>query len=254
MRKRFALVLLALIFLAGCGERERSTPPSPGRRVEEYTPRQSFRAKVLQESREIVQYRTSGEVYFKAPDWLRVEMVVEEPPSELVIVYAPGVLWEYDPGSRTVERTDLTALRTELQGLSPFQLTAYLISDVAHPFAAKHRGEKLAFEFLRSETLGGEETRVYEARQTNQEGEEIERVLVWVGEDDGFLRQKVQYLRGKESERELFYEVDINPDLPDALFEFTPPAGAGIIDRTETYRKKLQAELDLYTALRERMK
>jgi len=162
-----------------------------------------------------------------------------------VLVYTPEVLWEYTPQGKSAEKVDLSRLKAEFKDLVPFQLTAYVISDVSHPFMGAHTWEKLQFKQLRDEVLGGEQTRVFQGTQKTARGDVIKRALVWVGGADGFLRKKVQYMLGKESQVELFYDVEVNTEIPDSLFKFTPDPNVKIVDKTEAYLKKLRAEAHL---------
>lgn len=245
----FAAVL-CILFFTGCEKVSEQQPPprSESMQEKEIAPPgtvSTFKAAVSQESFEIIKHKTTGRVYYKYPDKMRIELTMLDPHSQLVIIYTPDVLWEYDPEHNTAERTDLAQLKAEFEDLVPSHLTGYIISDVSRPFAPTHRYQEFQFEYVRNEELGGEETRVFEAVNKNPKGKEIQRITVWVGDTDGFLRQKVKYLLGKKDLVELFYNVEVNSDIPDSLFQFTPPQGAKVTDRTEAYRNKLLKEDDL---------
>jgi outer membrane lipoprotein-sorting protein len=249
MKLRIFVAALCIILFAGCGgdsSRQQATPipESPQDEESALAPVagvSTFKAAVAQESFEIVKHKTTGWVYYKHPDSMRIELSMLDPASQILIIYTPDVLWEYDPKNNVAERTDVTQLKAEFPGLKRSHFTGYIVSDVSQPSAPKHRYDEYDFQQLRSETLYGAETRVYETCHRNKEGKEISRVVVWVGAEDNFLRKKIEYLVGKKSLEELFYNVEVNSTLPDSLFHFTPPQGAKLIDRTEAYRRTLQA-------------
>jgi outer membrane lipoprotein-sorting protein len=70
-------------------------------------------------------------------------------------------------------------------------------------------------------------------------GVEFGKTTVWIAVADGLLR-KTQTLN-KEGEVAMTAtrtDVEVNVDLPDSLFTFTPPEGVQVMDMTEMVLKK----------------
>lgn len=213
----------------------------------------TFKADVYQESFQIIKYRVKGKVFFQYPSKMYADLTMEKPQySHLILIYTPDTLWEYDPEKNHATRTDLLELKKEFKGLIPFQLTAYLISPPSHPFLPKHRYETLNFKYLGKEFLNGENTLIFEAKEKTKRGKEVERVVIWVGEKDGLLRKREEYIQNKLDTREVFSNIQLNIPLPDSLFNFKPYKSTKVKDGTSNYRKKIMREERLKKLFRKR--
>ena len=247
------IAIFMLICSTGCREKaqdQSATTSSPVSEVSAFTTPtvRTFTAEYLQEfsiTPGSPSYKTTGVVYYKYPDKMRLDLELERPHSRLTLMFTPTILWEWDPDKKNAQRTSLTQLRQAIPDLIPTQLTTYLVSDVTRPFLSEHLWHTSNFVPAGEEMLNNELTNVFKESTRNKKGEVTKQIFIWIGADDAFLRKKVEIQRGKVTEKEMLYNVQVNTEVPDSLFMFDPPKGAKITDLTEKYKEKMQKEKEL---------
>lgn len=252
-RKLSFIAIFMWISITGCRENAPDQPAStlsPVSDVSEHTPStvRSFTAKYLQEfsiTPGSPNYKTTGVVYYKHPDKMRLDLEMERPHSRLTLIFTSTILWEWDPDKKNAQRTYLAQLRQAIPDLIPTQSTAYLVSDVTRPFLPEHLWSTSSFVPAGEEMLNNELTNVFKESTRNTKGEVTKQIRIWVGADDTFLRKKVEIQRGKVTGKEMLYNVQVNTEVPDSLFMFDPPKEAKITDLTEKYKEKMQKEKEL---------
>ena len=59
-------------------------------------------------------------------------------------------------------------------------------------------------------------------------------IEMWIGADDGLVRKMTLFNEeGKEMMTHSYMNVEINTEVNDSQFEFTPPEGTQVMDMTE---------------------
>lgn len=155
--------------------------------------------------------RSSGTLYQRQPD--RFLMRFSEPAGD-VIVSDGRYFWLYFPS------TDPDQVLRSRRGAGGLDLQSQFIGDPVARFDATYDG---------SETDRGRATDVLTLVPREPLG--YERLKVWIDARDHLIR-RFELTEGNGVVR-LFVLSDLrlNPSLPDRLFEFTPPAGARVVDQ-----------------------
>ena len=155
--------------------------------------------------------RSSGTLYQRSPD--RFLMEFSDPEGDIIVSDGSN-FWLYFPSTnpRQVLRT-----RRGSQGLD---LQSQFIGDPVERFRATYHGR---------ETDRGRTTHVLTLVPREPLG--YEKLKVWIDAEDHLVR-KFELTEGNGVVRHFtLSDLTLNPNLPDSLFEFTPPAGATVIDR-----------------------
>ncbi len=150
-----------------------------------------------------------GMIFFKNPGLVRWETT--EPESELLVV-GKSVVWDYFDEEKV-------AYKYSVEQVLDSKTMLRFISGQA----------RLDQDFWISRE--GDEEGLAKLNLTPKEPEpQLVQAYVWVEAGQGLLRRiLLQDFYGNENELH-FTELRINPDAPDDLFEFTPPADAEIFD------------------------
>ena len=155
--------------------------------------------------------RSSGTLYQRSPD--RFLMEFSDPAGD-VIVSDGRNFWLYFPSTDPRQ-----VLRTE-RGAQGLDLQSQFIGDPVERFRATYHGR---------ETDRGRSTHVLTLVPREPLG--YEKLKVWIDAEDHLVR-KFELTEGNGIVRTfLLSDLRLNPDLPPSLFDFTPPAGATVIDR-----------------------
>jgi len=178
-------------------------------------------------------------VTYEVSAWLgeggrsRQEMSTSMRPGTTITVSDSNVVWTYMPVMKMVQRLDSQALKEAKEE-----------SREEEDSSATFEGMlKSSVVFIGKEMLNGEEVYVLEglppAGMQAMTGLEFGKTTVWIAVADGLLR-KTQTLnkQGEAAMTATRTEVEVNVDLPDSLFTFTPPEGIQVMDMTEMVIKK----------------
>ena len=178
-------------------------------------------------------------VTYEVSAWLgeggrsRQEMSTSMRPGTTITVSDSNVVWTYMPVMKMVQRLDSQALKEAKEE-----------SREEEDSSATFEGMlKSSVVFIGKEMLNGQEVYVLEglppAGMQAMTGLEFGKTTVWIAVADGLLR-KTQTLnkQGEAAMTATRTEVEVNVDLPDSLFTFTPPEGIQVMDMTEMVIKK----------------
>ena len=155
--------------------------------------------------------RSSGTLYQRSPD--RFLMKFSDPAGDIIVSDGRS-FWLYFPSTdpRQVLRTP--------RGSQGLDLQSQFIGDPVDRFRATYHGR---------ETDRGRTTHVLTLVPREPLG--YEKLKVWIDAEDHLVR-KFELTEGNGVVRHfVLSNLTLNPDLPDSLFEFTPPEGATVIDR-----------------------
>lgn len=177
-------------------------------------------------------------VYFKKPDKVRVETsaVIQGRKVDTVNVFDGAIQWTYSKDA--VAKLDMNVLRSALG----IDLRAQqLLGTWGDPVALFEgiSNESLAYFGRREED--GEPMHVIElASQPIQivlkqvAGDKVPEIKLryWIGVEDGLVHKVAEYQRGTLISTQAFRYVQLNEEIPDSLFTFTPPSGVKVMDST----------------------
>lgn len=183
----------------------------------------SFRQFVHLDGSDVTQ-TVEGDVAFKKPDLLRLTHRLPEPQT----VVSDGTwLWVYRNGTNQVIQSRLDAWRKSeplAQGLLDFGKSADLITrysteitTVSAPGADGHRSFTLTLKPKAPATGAGS----------------ADFVLTLKASTKDFFPGDATLRVGRATIRSLFEGVRLNPPIPDATFQFTPPADADLFKSPE---------------------
>ncbi len=163
----------------------------------------------------------AGTAFFRKPGKMRWEY--EKPEKNLFLVDGKFA-WFFTPADHTVTKV---AARQSEDWRAPFMLLAggMRLSRVCSRLQATTvlLPEKVGDSVLECQRNGREVS-----RSGNPE-DAPPRVFVEIAADGELVRLSVQAVGGIETEFQ-FRNWEINPSLPDSLFQFSPPPGVVIID------------------------
>ncbi len=185
-----------------------------GRIQQTYERLESFESRFIQILRNTAsgeEQERKGMLYFKNPELVRWETT--EPEAELLIVGA-NVVWDYFPDEMVVYKyavADILDSKTMVRFISG---QARLDKDF---WIEEEQGEGGLVKLL----------------LTPKEPEpQLVQAYVWVDPESALVRRiLLQDFYGNENEL-IFSDMRLNPDMPDELFEFTPPEDVEVFDNT----------------------
>ena len=176
---------------------------------------------------------SKGTMIFKAPGKTRMETVMKMGAMEMkqVNVVDGETAWTHQPAMNMVTKIDLKKV-AEVTGNAAGTSGA---GDVSRPFQPLRPG---TVQHLRADSLGDTEVHVFEGSPQMSGPANASmmpaKLQLWVGTADGMVRKTVMLdANGTPMMTQTFTNVRINTEVADTLFEFTPPAGAQVMDMTE---------------------
>jgi outer membrane lipoprotein carrier protein len=182
------------------------------------TLRAGFSQFVRMEGADTVQ-QVEGEVLFKKPDLMRLEHRL---PEKQTIVSDGTWLWVYRPSTNQVIQTRLDAWRKNeplAKGLLDFGRSADLL-------------KKYAAEISTVSAPGADGYRAFVVTLTPKPSEhasgDADFTLTLKASTKDYFPYEAALHVGRATIRSTFSNVRLNPELPDGLFRFTPPAGADV--------------------------
>jgi outer membrane lipoprotein-sorting protein len=190
--------------------------------------------------------KMTSDVVFAAPDKFRMENTMEGMPAGTNIVISDGeTVWTHMPTMGMTQKIDIKRVKETLgedhplgAGMSPNQQSANF-SDPFGGFAAD------SIEYLTTEPVGGVDCHVFEATITTPPGMEKamgmmapRKAKIWLSKDDGMLRRQILFNSDGTRMMEMTYtDVQINPEVDESLFEYTPKPDENVMDVTEMVLK-----------------
>jgi len=152
-----------------------------------------------------------GMLFFKNPDLVRWETT--EPESELLIV-GTNVVWDYYDDEKVAYK---------------YPVEQVLDSKTMVRFISGQARLDKDFWIQQEQAEGG----LVKLDLTPKEPEpQLVQAFVWVDPQSALVRRiLLQDFYGNENEM-IFSDVRLNPEMPDSLFEFTPPQDVEVFDNT----------------------
>jgi outer membrane lipoprotein-sorting protein len=154
---------------------------------------------------------SAGTLYQREPD--KFLMDFSDPEGDRIVSDGRW-FWMYFP---SVDEKQVIRTPRRGQGLD---LQAQFVGDPVERFEHTYHG---------AETFRGREAHVFTLEPREPMG--YRRMKVWIDTDDWLVRRfEIHEDNGNVRHMEL-RNVVVDPELPDALFEFTPPEGAIVVER-----------------------
>lgn len=212
--KCFLKVLVLLALMLGSFSQALAANKLVGEIQKKYDSLQSFDTsftQVLRNTASGEEQNRSGMLFFKKPNLVRWETT--EPEQELLIV-GENVVWDYF-GEEEV------AYKYEADAVLDSKTMIRFISGQA----------RLDTDFWTTEE--GDEKGLAKLNLVPKEPEpQLVQAYVWVDRETALVKRiLLQDFYGNENELN-FMDIRMNPDIPESLFEFTPPEGVEVFDNT----------------------
>ncbi|HET7322619.1 MAG TPA: outer membrane lipoprotein chaperone LolA [Longimicrobiaceae bacterium] len=156
--------------------------------------------------------RGKGELYLRRPDHLLMKFT--QPAGDVVVADGQYV-WLYYPSTdpKQVVRTSVA------NGANQIDFQKQFLTNPTERFNATLKG---------SDTVDGRPA--WELLLTPKGQSSFQQVRIWVDKEDAMVR-RFEITEQNDSRRRVeLSDLRINPELPDRLFEFTPPPGAEVFD------------------------
>ncbi len=184
----------------------------------------------------------AGRVQMLLPDRMRIDGTgaANGTEMEMTVVMNQGVLWmeARDPNTdlvQTVVKFDMNALGGAMSGPSPMEEFAPMPEHILTAHAQQY-----TFTDVRDDTVGGTPCKVFEGTAKGQ-GAEAAKVLIWIGTEDGLMRKRqTQDAAGTPIETVTLSNIDTNPSIATAVFDYSPPADVEVMDMGEMMKAMIQ--------------
>jgi outer membrane lipoprotein-sorting protein len=174
-----------------------------------------------------------GPVLAASPGKSRIEMSVKIGPMKMdQIIISDGVTaWTYQPMLKMVHRIDVAKVAAE----TGVEQAGQQGNDLTRPFASLPEKN---IEQGRTERLAGIEVHVFEGTPAMPNLPQIPfkpaKVKIWVGTEDGLLRKSIMFdADGKEMMSQAYDNIEVNVEISEETFQFTPPDGVQVVDMTD---------------------
>jgi len=187
---------------------------------------------------------TEGEIIFKKPEKMRMEMSSNMFPQSKMMVISDGqTMWTYMPAMNMVQKMDLARMKKEL---SEF----YRIEDILEQ-QTKQSGDMLnplkgfnrdSIKFVGIEQTAQGKTYTLEVdfpekmldTRAQQWGFTPSKAKFWILEDNGVaVKMDIYTQTGNKMMSQEYKNIKLNPKISDSMFVFSPPEGAQVMDMTD---------------------
>ena len=174
-----------------------------------------------------------GTALIATPDKSRMEMSMNLGAIKMdqTIVSDGTTVWTYQPMLKMAHKIDAKKVAAE----TGIEQAGQQSSDLTKPLAGL---VPESVKLVRTETVGGVESYVFEGAPAMPKMPQIPfkpaKIEVSVGAEDGLLRKSVMFdADGKEMMSQTYDNIEVNVELPEEKFQFTPPEGVQVSDMTE---------------------
>ncbi len=176
---------------------------------------------------------TNGKYVFKTPDkiWMETEIDMGAMKMKQIFISDGKTAWAYQPTMKMVTKIDMEKITAEMKGSGMGQKPG----DISKPFQGF---DKESISFDRTDTVGGE--KVYVFKGTPKSGYmqklpvTISKMEMWIGADNGLAMKMAMFNEeGAEILTQTYSNIELNIEVDESRFEFTPPEGVKVMDMTE---------------------
>ncbi|MDZ7617301.1 MAG: hypothetical protein U1E05_09865 [Patescibacteria group bacterium] len=174
-----------------------------------------------------------GSALIAAPGKSRMEMAMNLGGMKMdqIIVSDGATVWTYQPALKMAHRIDVVKVAAE----TGVEQAGQQAGDLTKPLAGL---VPASVKLVRTEKVGDVEWYVFEGAPALPKMPQIPfkpaKIEVTISAEDGLLRKSVMLdANGKEMISQAYDNVEVNVDIPEERFQFTPPEGVQVTDMTE---------------------
>ena len=185
----------------------------------------------------------TGKLSFKKPNKSKMEMNGKIGPMDIkqIIVSDGRTVWTYQPSMNMVQKVDLEKIIAET-GDDSKQKNA----DPSTPFQSLKRN---SIAYIRTETIDGKEVYVFQGTPEIADAKDLsfvpEKVEIGIYTDNGMISKMVMLDKeNKEMVSQYYSNIQLNVNIPDSEFEFTPPEGTQVADMTDPTIKSMNETIE----------
>ena len=176
---------------------------------------------------------TNGKYLFKTPNKIHMETDIDMGAMKMKQIYISDgkTAWAYQPTMNMVTKFDMEKLTDEMKeggmGQKP--------GDISKPFQGF---DKESVTFDRKDKIEDSEVYVFQGKPQAAGMQNlpftISKMEIWIGADNGLAQKMILFDdEGKEIMTQSYSNIEVNVDLDDSKFTFTPPEGVQVMDMTE---------------------
>jgi len=174
-----------------------------------------------------------GNVVFKKPKKSRSETVMDMGAVKMQQIHVSDgkTAWMYQPKMKMATRIDLEKVAAETKEEPVGQKTA----DICKPLQCLQRE---SISHVRTEEIDGSKVCVFQGLPGKSGLQKmpfnLAKIETWIGADDGVVRKMIMFNEeGNEMMSQSYTNIQLNIEVADSQFEFTPPEGIQVVDMTE---------------------
>jgi outer membrane lipoprotein-sorting protein len=184
---------------------------------------------------------SKGRMILRKPDRTYTEMETDMGVMKMkqIMVSDGKWMWMHQPAMNMITKIDMAKLAAATKGAPGAAPAATGGADLTKPLLMF---DQATVKLLRTDTLEGTDVYVFEGEMPKGAvgAPQMQipflpaKMQAWVSAGDGLLRKMVMLDKeGKETMTQTYSNIVLNKDYPDSQFQFTPPAGAQVMDMTE---------------------
>lgn len=188
---------------------------------------------------------TQGELLFKKPDSMRMEMVLEMYPDQKTIIVSDGrTTWTYMPSMKMAHKIDIARMKKEFGGLHKpggiFEQHAKESGDILNPLQGFDKGN---IKFIGVDLTTEGDALAFEATypdkmlepRSEQWGFTPSKAMFWILKDSGVTsKMDIFNKEGAKMMSQEYKNIKLNPQIADSVFTFVPPEGTQVMDMTDS--------------------
>jgi outer membrane lipoprotein-sorting protein len=174
-----------------------------------------------------------GNIVFKKPKKSRSETVMDMGAVKMQQIHVSDgkTAWMYQPKMKMVTRIDLEKVAAETKKEPAGQET----TDICKPLQCLQRE---SISHVRTEEIEGSKVCVFQGLPGKSGFQKmpfnLAKMEMWVGADDGVMRKMIMFNdEGNEVMSQSYTNIQLNIEVADSQFEFTPPEGVQVLNMTE---------------------
>jgi len=176
---------------------------------------------------------TNGKYVFKTPNkiWMETEMDMGAMKMKQIYISNGKTAWAYQPTMKMVTKINMEKITAEMKDSGMGQKPG----DISKPFQGF---DKESVSFDRTDTIGGEKVYVFKGTPQNMNMDKMPFAIsimeMWIGADNGLAMKMAMFNEeGVEIMTQTYSNIELNIEVDESRFEFTPPEGVQVMDMTE---------------------
>jgi outer membrane lipoprotein-sorting protein len=177
---------------------------------------------------------STGKMAFKEPNksWMELNTKMGGMEMNQITVSDGKTTWTHQPQMNMVQKIDIERVMAETGNDMTRQQGGGNLSNPLEGF------ERESISYIRKDKVEGEGVYVFQGTpkgvQTKNMPFTIGKMELWISTKNGMPRKVIIFNKeDKEIMSQTYSNIEVNIEIPDSQFEFTPPEGVQITDMTE---------------------